>query len=229
MNKLEKKKSTRELQDNIYAIIWLFLTFISLPYFLVAINMEPSQFLVLDSLFVNIHSGIHHGLIGYITLSIGLLGMRSSTHIEKDNLRNYLFLISLLFLIDGLYLSIQDIAHEQIFHAGFEEKYIWSWKAPQAQIFPIAAFVPLIWMKDIKELFLMMMPVFLLSIFFIPYVAVTAGYLLTLSCTSTEKTETPWITRSQNNWKVINRISWIIMGLLTFFSAVLILGILVYP
>ncbi|KXA95679.1 hypothetical protein AKJ65_01210 [candidate division MSBL1 archaeon SCGC-AAA259E19] len=229
MNDLEKKRSTRELQHNIYAIIWLFLTFISLPYFLVAINMEPSQFLVLDSLFVNVHPGIHHGLIGYITLSVGLLGMRSSTHLEKDNLRNYLLLISLIFLVEGLYLLFQDLAYEQIFHAGFEEKYIWSWESPQAQIFPVVAFVPLIWMENSKEILFMMIPVFLFSIFLIPYVAITAGYLITLACMSRGEIEVPWMERRQNNWKLINRLSWIVAVLLAFISAGLMLGIVVFP
>ncbi len=225
MKNFEDKASIRELQDNIYAVIWLLFTFVSLPYFLVALNMEPSQFFLLDSLFVNVHPGIHHGLYGYITLSLGLLGMRSSTHIEEDTLRNYLFLISFLFLIDGLYLSIHDLAYEQIFHTGVEHVYIWSWEAPRAQIFPLIAFIPLLWMENSKKLFMMMIPLFLLSIFFTPYIVVVLGYLVTIFITSRQDIETSWMLRKHDNWELITKTSWIVGVSLMIIIIILLIGI----
>lgn len=164
----------------LFAGVWLLITFMNIPYFLVALNIEPSQFLLLDSLFVDIHLGIHHGLIGYITLSLGMLGMYYGTKIQNRNIGNYLFLISLFFLIKGAYLSIEDLIMEQIVHSGVEQKYIWDWKAPEVEIFSLIAFIPGFWMKNRTKLLSLLVPVFAVSIFVTPFGPVTLGYLILL-------------------------------------------------
>lgn len=225
MQVLEKRRAIRLIHHKMYTILWLFITFLSIPYFLAAVNLNSSQFFLFSRVFVDINQGIHHGLIGYITLSIGILGMRSSTYIQRSRTRRYLFLISLFFLAKGMYIFSEDLISEQVVHHAVEQAYMWDWTAPRVEFFTLIAVFAAVWMKDTETILIMAIPVLFISIFFTPFAAVTAGYLILLLIYKNEKVgKTPWLIKEVEDWKLFKRSFRIVWAILILLSVGMLLA-----
>lgn len=229
MRVLERRRALRPHYHRLYAILWLFITFLSIPYFLAAVNLSPSQFFLLGRIFADIPSGIHHGLLGYTTLSIGILGMQSSTYIQRGRTRRYLFFISLFFLAKGMYFFAEDLIGEQIVHHTVERTYLWDWTAPSVEFFTLTVAFVAIWMRDTWTILAMAIPVLFISIFATPCAAITAGYLILLLIYKNEEAgKTPWLTKRVENWKLFRRVfklAWIILILLSIGMLLTVLGV----
>lgn len=222
MKNSEHLKANESNFPRLFAGLWLLITFLNVPYFLVALDLEPSQFLLLENLLVNIHPGIHHGLIGYIALSFGMLGLYYSQKIKEPDIRNYLFLISLFFLIKGTYLSFEDLMMEQIMHSTVEQTYIWHWKAPQVEIFSLIALIPGLWMENKVKLFSWLVPVIVVSIFVTPFGPITIGYLILLLVFDNENSQAPGEVKRRS--RVFKWTSGIVGICLAFVYAVILAG-----
>ncbi len=209
MENLKDEKIRKQFFPKFFASLWLFITFLNIPYFLAAANLNPSQFILLDTLFLDIHLGIHHGLIGYIALSIGILGMYYSDQLKQSNVRNYLFLISVFFIVKGAYLSVEDLVGEQLLHYGVERNYIWDWKAPEVEVFSMIGFLPIIWMKNHLKLLIWITPVFVISTLVTPFAPITVAYLILILVFEEGYHQKP-DNEMENNWKVLKRTTLIV-------------------
>lgn len=227
MRVLERRKALRAFYNELYVVLWFFITFLSMPYFLATVNISPSQFFLLGRIFVDIHPGIHHGLLGYVTLSIGILGMRSSTHIQRGRTRRYLFFISLFFLAKGMYLFTDDLISEQIIHQSLEQIYMWDWTAPHIEFFTLTVALVAIWMKDTETILAMAIPVLFISIFATPLAAIALGYLiLILIYINEEVGRAPWLTKEVENWKLFKHSFRLVWGVITLMSIIILLAVL---
>jgi hypothetical protein len=203
---LSRRLARRAMSLKLYTILLLLATFLSIPYFLAALNINVSQVFLFKDLFVEVHPGIHHGLIGYVTFLIGVSGLQASARVEHSLTRRYLFLISFFFIVKGMFIFAHDWIGEQVAHQTMEEVYAWDWKAPQIELFTLSAVLISIKMENTRAILAMSVPVLLVSVFTNPFIAVGVGYLVLLLVYVREEVgETPWLVKEVEEWKFFRR------------------------